>query len=119
MICALVVEDKKGIRHILVDLLEDMSHEVGKADNRAVALQRVREETSDVVIVDIIIPVMERLLFITKLRDDLLAVSISVVLVTTVNLTDVIMKSKAVGIKHLLPKPWEQRPTDIIFAQAI
>ncbi len=39
MICVLVIEDKKDIRQILVDQLEDMSHEVRKADNRAVTLQ--------------------------------------------------------------------------------
>ena len=70
-------------------------------------------------IADLTISMRDGLLFVTKLRNYPLAASISVVLVTAVNLIDVIIRAKAVGFKHLLGKSWEQQSTDIIFAQAI
>ena len=119
MVRVLVVEDEEDIRHLLVDQLEDMGHEVRKADNGAVALQRVQEEIPDVIFVDIVMPVMDGLLFVSELRDDPLTASIPVVLVTAVNLTDVIMRAQSVGVKHLLAKPWEQSSLDIVLEQAI
>ncbi|MBC8281823.1 MAG: response regulator [Chloroflexi bacterium] len=119
MVRVLVVEDEEDIRHLLVDQLQDMGHEVRKADNGAVALQRVQEETPDVIFVDIVMPVMDGLLFVAELRNDPLTASIPVVLVTAVNLTDVIMRAQAVGVKHLLAKPWEQQSLNIVLDQAI
>ena len=55
----------------------------------------------------------------SELRDDPLTASIPVVLVTAVNLTDVIMRAQSVGVKHLLAKPWEQSSLDIVLEQAI
>ena len=71
-----------------------------KADNRAVALQRVREEIPDVIFVDIVMPVMDGLLFVSELRAEPSTASIPVVLVTAVNLTDVILWAKNLGVQH-------------------
>ena len=119
MVRVLVVEDEEDIRHLLVDQLEDKGHEVRKADNGAVALQRVQEETPDVIFVDIVMPVMDGLLFVSELRGESLTASIPVVLVTAVNLTDVILRAQALGVKHLLAKPWEPESLDIVLDQAI
>lgn len=119
MVRVLVVEDEEDIRHLLVDQLEDMGHQVRKADNGAVALQRVEEEAPDVIFVDIVMPVMDGLLFVTELRGNPLTASIPVVLVTAVNLTDVILRAQNLGVKHLLAKPWEQESLNIVLGQAI
>ena len=91
MVKVLVVEDEEDTRHLLADELVDMGHEVRKADNGAVALQRVREEIPDVIFVGIVMPVMDGLLFVSELRAEPSTASIPVVLVTAVNLTDVIL----------------------------
>jgi len=119
MVRVLVVEDEEDIRHLLADELEDMGHEVRKADNGAVALQRVAEEAPDVVFVDIVMPVMDGLLFVSELRAEPSTASIPVVLVTAVNLTDVIMRARNLGVQHLLAKPWELESLGIVLDQAI
>ena len=68
MVKVLVVEDEEDTKHLLADELVDMGHEVRKADNGAVALQRVREEIPDVIFVGIVMPVMDGLLFVSELR---------------------------------------------------
>lgn len=119
MVKVLVVEDEEDTRHLLADALVDMGHEVRKADNGAVALQRVREEIPDVIFVDIVMPVMDGLLFVSELRAEPLTASIPVVLVTAVNLTDVILRAKNLGVQHLLAKPWEHDSLGIVLDQAI
>jgi len=49
MVKALVVEDEADIRHLLIEQLEDKGYQVRKADNGAVALQRVKEEIPDII----------------------------------------------------------------------
>ena len=119
MVKVLVVEDEEDTRHLLADELVDMGHEVRKADNGAVAPQRVREEIPDVIFVDIVMPVMDGLLFVSELRAEPSTASIPVVLVTAVNLTDVIFWAKNLGVQHLLAKPWEHDSLGIVLDQAI
>jgi CheY-like chemotaxis protein len=119
MVKVLVVEDEEDTRHLLADELVDMGHEVRKADNGAVALQRVREEIPDVIFVDIVMPVMDGLLFVSELRAEPSTASIPVVLVTAVNLTDVILRAKNLSVQHLLAKLWEHDSLGIVLDQAI
>jgi len=119
MIYALVVEDEEDILHLLVEQMEDKGCDVRKANNGAVAPQRVREEIPDVIFVDIVMPVMDGVLFVSELRAEPSTDSIPVVLVTAVNLTDVILRAKNLGVQHLLAKPWEHDSLGIVLAQAI
>ena len=119
MIYALVVEDEEDIRNLLVEQMEDKGCDVRKANNGVVALQRVREQTPDVILVDVNMPVMDGLLFISELHAEPSTDSIPVVLVTAVNLTDVILRAKNLGVQHLLAKPWEHDSLGIVLDQAI
>ena len=115
----LVVEDEEDIRHLLIDQLEDKGHRVRKADNGAVALQRVREERPDIIFVDILMPVMDGLLFVSELREDPETSGIPVVLVTGIDLTGVISRARELGVKLLLAKPWEPESLDLMLNQAL
>ncbi len=68
MVKALVVEDEEDIRNLLVEQLLDKGCQVRKADNGAIALQRVKEEIPDIIFVDIVMPVMDGILFVSELR---------------------------------------------------
>ena len=67
MVKALVVEDEEDIRNLLVEQLLDKGCQVRKADNGAIALQRVKEEIPDIIFVDIVMPVMDGILFVSEL----------------------------------------------------
>ena len=109
MIYALVVEDEEDIRNLLVEQMEDKGCDVRKANNGAVALQRVREQTPDVILVDVNMPVMDGLLFISELQEDPETFQIPVILVTAIYIPEVKKRAEGLGVKHVLTKPWEQR----------
>ena len=119
MVKALVVEDEEDIRHLLVEQLQDKGYEVRKADNGAVALQRVREEIPDIIFVDILMPVMDGLLFVSELRENPATSGVPVVLVTAIDLSGVISRARELGVKLLLAKPWEQKALDLVLNQAL
>ena len=119
MVKALVVEDEADIRHLLIEQLEDKGYQVRKADNGAVALQRVKEEVPDIIFVDILISVMDGMLFVSELRENPETSGIPVVLVTAIDLTGVIPRARELGVKHLLAKPWELESLDLMLNQAL
>ncbi len=119
MIYALVVEDEEDIRNLLVEQMEDKGCEVRKANNGAVALQRVREQTPDIIFVDVNMPVMDGFLFISELQEDPETFQIPVVLVTAIDIPEVKVRAESLGVKNVLTKPWEQRELDAVIEQAL
>lgn len=119
MVKALVVEGEADIRHLLVDQLKDKGFQVRKGDSTVVALQRVKEERPDVIFVDIVMPVMNGLLFVSELKEDAETFDIPVVLVTAIGLSGVIPKARELGIKHILTKPWEMESLDLMIDRAL
>ena len=112
MVKALVVEDEEDIRNLLVEQLLDKGCQVRKADNGDVALQRVREEIPDIIFVDIVMPVMDGILFVSELRKNQETASIPVVLVSAINLPGLRSRAKMLGVNHLLSKPWDSDTLD-------
>ena len=118
MVYALVVEDEEDIRNLLVEQLEDKGCEVRKADNGAVALQRVRDQTPDIIFVDVNMPVMDGFLFISELQENPETFEIPVVVVTAIDIPEVMARAEALGVKLVLSKPWIQHDLDLVIAQA-
>ena len=112
MVKALVVEDEEDIRNLLVEQLLDKRCQVRKADNGAIALQRVKEEIPDIIFVDIVMPVMDGILFVSELRKNPDTAAIPVVLVSAINLPGLKSRARMLGVNHLLAKPWDQAALD-------
>ncbi len=112
MVKILVVEDEEDIRNLLVEQLLDKGCQVRKADNGAVALQRVKEEIPDIIFVDIVMPVMDGILFVAELRKNPETSGIPVVLVSAIDLPGLQSRAKSLGVHHLLSKPWDQEALD-------
>ena len=119
MIYALVVEDEEDIRNLLVEQMEDKGCDARKANNGAVALQRVREQTPDIIFVDVNMPVMDGFLFISELQEHPETFEIPIVLVTAIAIPEVKKRADALGVKHVLTKPWEQKELDFVLKQAL
>lgn len=119
MVYVLVVEDEEDIRNLLVEQLQDRNCDVRKADNGAVALQRVKEQTPDIIFVDVKMPVMDGFLFISELQEDPETFQIPIVLVTAINLPEVRQRAEALGVKYVLAKPWEPAELDMVVSEAL
>ena len=118
MVYALVVEDEEDIRNLPVEQLQDKGCIVMKADNGAVALQRVSEQTPDIIFVDFNMPVMDGFLFISELQQHPETFEIPIVVVTAIDLPEVKEKADALGVKLVLSKPWVQHELDLLIVQA-
>ena len=68
MVKALVVEYEEDIRNLLVEQLLDKGCQVRKANNSAGAFQLVKDEIPDIIFVDIVMPVMDGVIFLSELR---------------------------------------------------
>ena len=119
MVYVQVVEDEEDIRNLLVEQLEDRGCDVRKADNGAVALQWVKEQTPDSIFVDTKMPVMDGFLFISELQEDPETFQVPVVLVTAINVPEVTESAEALGVKNVLTKPWEPQELDLVISQAL
>ena len=114
-----VVEDEEDLRNLLVEQLEDRGCDVRKADNGAVALQQVKEQTPDSIFVDTNMPVMDSFLFISQLQENPETFQVPVVLVTAINVPEVTESAEALGVKNVLTKPWEPQELDLVISQAL
>jgi CheY-like chemotaxis protein len=66
----LVVDDESSIRFLLRTVFEREGFEVVEAHNGAAALERVKEEEPDLVVTDLMMPVMNGRELIERLRAD-------------------------------------------------
>jgi len=114
MVKALVVEDEEGIRNLLIEQLLDKGCQVRKANNGAVALQLVRDEITDIIFVDIVMPVMDGVIFVSELRKLPETSKIPVVLVTTIDLPGLRSRARNLGVDHLLGKSWDLDSPDLM-----
>jgi CheY-like chemotaxis protein len=114
MVKALVVEDEEDIRNLLVEQLLDKGCQVWKANNGAVALQLVRDEIPDVIFVDIVMPVMDGVIFVSELRKLPETSKIPVVLVTAIDLPGLRSGARTLGVDHLLGEPWDLDSLDLM-----
>jgi CheY-like chemotaxis protein len=66
----LVVDDEPDQRFLLRRILQRSGHEVSEANDGAAALRAVRESPPDLVVTDVMMPVMNGVELIRCLRDD-------------------------------------------------
>jgi CheY-like chemotaxis protein len=78
----LVVDDDSGIRDSLTECLESEGYRVHQAQNGAEGMELVRSGRPDLILVDLLMPVMNGSQFLSELRADAVSGRIPVVLMT-------------------------------------
>ncbi len=81
----LVVEDDADLRRLIVRTLEKDGCSVAEAENGRVALKRLEERLPDLILLDLAMPEMDGLEFLTRLREDPRRREIPVVVMTGVD----------------------------------
>ena len=114
MVKALVVEYEEDIRNLLVEQLLDKGCQVRKANNSSVALQLGKDEIPDIIFVDIVMPVMDGVIFLSDLRKLPGTSKIPVVLVTVIDLPGLRSRARTLGVDHLLGKSWDLDSLDLM-----
>lgn len=103
----LVVDDEPNIVQTLKDRLEMNDYEVFAAHNGADGLKVAREESPDVVLLDVIMPVMDGHEMLEKLREQDWGKCISVIMLTARSQAQDIARARACGIDDYIIKPFD------------
>ena len=114
MLKALVVEYEEDIRNLLVEQLLDKGCQVRKVNNSAVALQLVRDAIPEIIFADIVMPVMDGVIFLSELKKFPGTSKIAVVLVTAIDLLGLRSRTWILGVDHLQGKPWDPDSLDLM-----
>jgi len=100
----LIVDDDDDIRSLMRRTLEEVQWEVSEAGNGAVALERVQEQKPDLILLDLMMPVMDGFEFVQKLREDEDNRRIPIIVVTAKDLTDEDRQQLTGGVEHIIDK---------------
>jgi len=84
----LVVDDDADVRKSMTELLEAENLEVQTAENGAEGLRMVENDVPDVVLLDLMMPVMDGMEFLRVLRSNPYHLGLPVIVVTAKDLTD-------------------------------
>ncbi|MCA1667381.1 MAG: response regulator [Thermomicrobia bacterium] len=103
MATILVVDDEPPILDLLRDLLEDEGHTVLAARNGREALALARAEHPDLVLSDVMMPLMNGVQLARMLRDELLAWELVVILMSAAHPPDL----ASAGAAAFLAKPFD------------
>lgn len=101
----LVVEDNESIRHLLRDRLSN-EFIIETACDGAVALEKLKESRFDLVITDIMMPVMDGMELCKRVKEDPDLSSIPIVFITAKNDLDSKVKGLQMGAEAYIDKPF-------------
>src|SRR6185436_10761009 len=108
MATILIVDDRPPNRQYLVTLLGYLGHRLLEAGNGAEALELARAEHPDLVITDILMPVMDGYEFASQLRESQDFDRVPVIFYTaTYQAQEARALAKAAGVQYVLTKPAE------------
>ena len=107
MVKVLVVDDEKDVLELLVDDLEDSGFEVISAENGAAALGKIYRERPEIVLLDLMMPVLNGYEVLGKLRENPATKNLPVILLTAVSAAEGEQTAVQLGASHYVTKPWE------------
>lgn len=100
----LVVDDDPSLRHLLEMLLSATGHQVVEASSAAEALRFLREHTPDLILVDVILPDLDGISLVTRVKNVARLKAVPVVVITGGS-PDLETQAKFVGAEVFLKKP--------------
>jgi len=101
----LIVEDEEAIREVIGDVLQDRGFRVMSASNGADALQRLDTMRPDVMVLDLLMPVMHGWAFMEAYSEKTGGVPIPIVVVSV---NPALPRSFArFGVRHIIAKPFD------------
>ncbi len=108
----LVVEDNEGIAALLKFKLGHSGYEVVLAENGMLGLEAAKRNQPDLIILDVMMPVMNGLETLTILKNDIELKSIPVIVLTALSNEWEIVKGLELGADDYITKPF--KPQELV-----
>jgi len=105
----LLVEDDTQNVEILTHCLSDQAYEVSVAENGKVALAMMAERTFDIILLDRMMPVMDGMTFLRRMRADPTTREIPVIMQTAATEKHYIEEGIRAGVYYYLTKPFSKQ----------
>jgi class 3 adenylate cyclase len=103
----LVVDDDAVNRQMLSSLLTREGHRVGTATDGGEALEMLRADPFDVVLLDIVMPQMDGYEVLSRIKGDAALRHLPVIMITALDEVDSAVKCIETGADDYLPKPFD------------
>ena len=103
----LVVDDEQGILDLLVEGLSDEGFDVKSANNGASALVQIYREQPDIVLLDLMIPVVNGYQVLRELRNNPTTKRLPIILLTAVSPAEGEQVAVQLGANYYMNKPWK------------
>ena len=104
----LVVDDEQGILDVLIDNLSEDGFDVISATNGASALVSIYRERPDLVLLDLMIPVVNGYEVLRELRNNSTTKNLPVILLTAVSPAEGAQAALKLGANDYMTKPWKR-----------
>lgn len=101
----LVVDDSNTERRMTVSIVKKLGHEVIEADNGEAGIEAARQYKPDLIILDVVMPVMDGLAALRIIRKDETLRNIPVIICSSKNQRTDVAWGKAQGAKEYITKP--------------
>jgi adenylate cyclase len=105
--CILIVDDEPFNLDYLEQELDDLNYDIVSACNGQEALEKVQSESPDLVLLDIMMPVMDGFAVLASLKADPKLRHIPVIVISAMNDLQSVVKGIEQGAEDYLPKPFE------------
>ena len=103
----LVVDDEEDTRDSLVDILFYAGYDVIAAEDGGAALEKASREDPDVILLDVMMPVMDGFEVLARLRQDPATGDIPVIMLTALSAARGEGTSIELGVDHYITKPFD------------
>jgi two-component system response regulator len=104
----LVVEDDDAIRNLVTEVLEDGGYAVRGATNGAEALEQLRQSRPDLIVLDLMMPVMDGWTFVEQCRRMQFCGDVPIVVTSASHdLPRTAERLRSMGVRTCLAKPFD------------
>ena len=115
----LVADDARNVRLSLVYILFDAGYDVIEAGNGAEAVEKATQEQPDLILLDVMMPVMDGFEVLNRLRDNPATETIPVVLLTVLPAAKGEQDGLNLGVAHYITKPWKPGSVELTVKVAL
>ena len=115
----LVADDEPDMRALLADLLEEAGHQVVQAENGQLAVEQAQNNPPDLVLMDVLMPKMDGVQALKRLRDNPATQNVPVILLTAFSLSEDENAILDTPYTYHVTKPWRRGIVETAVSSAL